>query len=688
MSTHGLHPMVRFQQAGTERPAQPMRGFPIGVRKKKYNMTGGLRCQGWGRVMPLCLVVCCLLLSLLQTDVVAQGPPQLEARTLEVPHSPVDWNGTTPAGQQTLNKVDEDDSANGDQGEDTQAVESEVTNFDCARQYVVVQGDTLLAIAIRYDVTVAAIRKASNLTETDPLSVGRTLCIPGEAADPSSRPQAASAPLTRGERYVVKGGDTLSEIALNHGVPLEVLARSNYLTDIDLLPVGQVLCIPRLGWTRPSAIDAAMEGVPYAVQEGDSLLGIALDHEVSLTDLLFANRLTECSLIRPGDNLVLPAVGELTAVSLPAPLPTAEAIPLEFAYGIQGHALGKGGDGHTLGEEVGRMVLAVVRDLGFTWLKQQVRWEDMEPHRGQRQWLGMDRLLAEADRQGVNVLFSVVAAPLWARESGADRSVAGPPVDNEDFADYLGALASRYCGQLDAIEVWNEQNLHYAWGNLTLSAESYVQLLVTASAAIREACPSVRIISGALVPWVNVVAPAGSVAKLVVDDFVYMQQMLEAGMANYVDGIGAHLPGYNVPPQYTWEEACAAIQVSGNTNFNGACVQPHHAWSFRSTMEFYRDLAARYGASDKPIVPTEFGWASGDGNPYYLFANDNSFQEQADWTVQAYMMMQDWGWVGPAFLWNLNFGVVSPGTAQAMWGIVGADWSPLPVYTALKQMAK
>ena len=646
-------------------------------------MTAGMLHKGMRQVLPLSLVVCCLLLGLLKTDVVAQGPPQLEERTLEAPHSPTDRDGTTLEGRQALDKVGEDDSANGDQGEDPQAAGSEATNFDCARQHTVAARDTLLAIAVRYDITVAAITQANGLTSVKPLPVGRTLCIPGEAADPSSRPRAVSAPLTRGERYVVKGGDSLSEIALHHGVPLEVLARSNYLTDINLLPVGQVLCIPRLGWTWPSASDAVTEGATYAVQEGDALLGIALDHEVSLTDMLFANRLTECSLIRPGDMLVLPVVGELTAVPLPAPTPTAEAIPLEFAYGIQGHALGKGSDGYVVGEEVGQMVLAAVRDLGFTWLKQQIWWGDMEPQRGQRQWLEMDRLLAEADQQGVNVLFSVFAAPSWARESGADWGVAGPPADNEDLADYLSALASRYCGQLDAIEVWNEQNLHYAWGNLTLSAESYVEMLRIASAAIREACPSMWIISGAL-------TPAGSVANIAVDDFVYMQQMLEAGMANHVDGIGAHLPGYNVPPQYTWQEACAAIQVSGNTNFNGACDWPHHAWSFRSTMEFYRDLAVQYGASDKPIVPTEFGWAVGNGFAHhsYAYANDNSYQEQADWTVQAYTMMRDWGWVGPAFLWNLNFRVVAPGTERALWGIVGADWSPLPVYTAKKKMAK
>ena len=672
--------MVRFQQAGAEKPTQPMREFPTGVCKKMYTMTGGIQCPNWGRVLPLCLVVCCLLLGLLPTGVVAQGPPQMEEQTLEVPHSPAARADTTPEAKQALNQVDEDDSANGDQGGDAQAAESEASNFDCTRQHTAVPGDTLLAIAIRYDVTVTAIRQASGLTDADPLLVGRTLCIPGEAADPSSRPRAVSAPLIRGERYVVKGGDTLSEIALKHGVPLEVLARSNYLTDIDLLPVGQVLCIPRLGWTWPSAIDAAMEGVTYAVQEGDALLEIALDYEVSLTDLLFANRLTECSLIRPGEMLVIPAVGELTAVPLPDLPPTAKAIPLDFAYGTQGHALGKDSNGHFLDEEHGQMVLAAVRDLGFTWLKQQVRWEDMEPHRGQRQWLEMDRLLAEADRQGVNVLFSVVAAPLWARESGADLTVAGPPADNEDFANYLGALASRYCGQLDAIEVWEQQNLHFTWGNLTLSAEAYVQMLAAASAAIREACPSIWVVSGAP-------TPAGGNAHLSVDDFTYMQEMLVAGLADHVDGIGARPRGYNIPPQYTWQGACAAIQEAGDT-FLGACEWPHHSWSFRSIMEGYRALAVQYDASNKPIVPTAFGWASGDGHPYYRFANDNSLQEQADWTVQAYTMMRDWGWVGPAFLWNLNFEVVAPGTERALWSIVTVDWSPKPVYTALKQMAK
>lgn len=96
-----------------------------------------------------------------------------------------------------------------------------------------------------------------------------------------------------------------------------------------------------------------------------------------------------------------------------------------------------------------------------------------------------------------------------------------------------------------------------------------------------------------------------------------------------------------------------------------------------------------YGDTNKRIWPTEFGWAAGGAfHPAYAYANDNSFEEQAQWTVEAYTMMREWGWVGPAFLWNLNFRVVADGTEKAQWGIVANDWTPLPVYHALKNMPK
>jgi hypothetical protein len=50
--------------------------------------------------------------------------------------------------------------------------------------------------------------------------------------------------------------------------------------------------------------------------------------------------------------------------------------------------------------------------------------------------------------------------------------------------------------------------------------------------------------------------------------------------------------------------------------------------------------------------------------------------------------MKQWGFVGVAFLWNLNFDVVAPGTEKAQWAIVLSDWTPTQTFNMLKSMAK
>jgi uncharacterized protein YgiM (DUF1202 family) len=370
------------------------------------------------------------------------------------------------------------------------------------------------------------------------------------------------------------------------------------------------------------------------------------------------------------------AAAPATAAAAPAAAPIARSAALPgigFGYGVQAHVIHTGQEG---------LAMDKTREMGFGWMKQQIEWRIFESNPGQYGFGDIGPIVGAANLRGINLLFSVVNAPDWAREPGFDASVGGPPADPQTLANFVGRLAGEYCGSsLKAIEIWNEQNLHYEWGNKPLNPAEYVALLRPSYAAIKAACPSIYVISGAL-------TPAGDNGSFARDDFAYLEGMFQAGVANYADGIGAHPSGYNVPASVVWQNGCAAIQQSGNT-FNGACDNPHHSWSFRSTMEGYRNIAVVYGAAHLPIWPTEFGWAAGGAfHPAYAYANDNSYEEQATWTVEAYQMMRGWGWVGPAFLWNLNFRVVANGTEKAQWGIVRNDWSPLPVYSALQGMGK
>ncbi len=344
-----------------------------------------------------------------------------------------------------------------------------------------------------------------------------------------------------------------------------------------------------------------------------------------------------------------------------------------FGYGVQAHMI------HN--DQAGKSY-QMTKAMGFNWVKQQIEWKVFESSPGQIGWGEMDRLVSEANAAGINLLFSVVNAPNWAREGGFDASVGGPPADPNSFASFLGAIAGKYCGSsLKALEVWNEQNLHYEWGNKPIDPAAYMALLRPSYNAIKGACRSMTVVSGAL-------TPTGAPAPMAMDDFAYLEGMYQNGLRQYSDAIGAHPSGFNVPPDIRHENACATIQRTGNS-FNGPCDVVHHSWSFRSTMEGYRNIMVKYGDSGKRIWPTEFGWAAGGAfDARYAYANDNDMQEQAEWTVRAYQMMRSWGFVGPAFLWNLNFRVVANGTEKAQWGIVDAGWGPLPIYSALQRMPK
>jgi LysM repeat protein len=103
--------------------------------------------------------------------------------------------------------------------------------------YTVRKGDTLSEIAGQHKVTVGALKAANALKDADELDIGQKLRIPG------SGPSATS-PATRGGRYTVKAGDTLSEIAARLGTSSEALARANGIADPRELQVGQVLSLP------------------------------------------------------------------------------------------------------------------------------------------------------------------------------------------------------------------------------------------------------------------------------------------------------------------------------------------------------------------------------------------------------------------------------------------------------------
>jgi len=360
-------------------------------------------------------------------------------------------------------------------------------------------------------------------------------------------------------------------------------------------------------------------------------------------------------------------------VAPPVTAPPPRATGGFFGYGIQLDMVTDVNYDNSLGK---------VQALGFGWVKQQIEWFRFNPGPGQYDWGRMDAIVDACTARGIKLLFSVVKAPEWARPGDDDKSVAGPPADPGTYAEFVRQMAARYKGRVQAYEIWNEQNLWYEWGGQggRLSAARYVQLLKAAYGAIKSVDPGAVVISGALTPT------GYNDGNIAIDDQQYLRQMYDNGLRYYCDAVGAHPSGFNNPPDADWRtyrDPANSFQAVG-----------HPSWFFRGTMEGYRNIMVAYGDGGKRIWPTEFGWASVDGfgrGPAagYEYASDNSADEQAQYLVRAYQMGKNWGFVGPMFLWNLNFApLCGPGDEKSAFSIVDPGWGARPAFNALAGMGK
>ncbi len=101
--------------------------------------------------------------------------------------------------------------------------------------------------------------------------------------------------------YDVQPGDTLAQIAADHGTTTAELAAANDITDPDLIVIGQTLTIP-----GPDSAD-------HTVAPGETLGQIAALYGTTVADLIAANELSNPNLLGVGQLISIP--GEPTVAS-------------------------------------------------------------------------------------------------------------------------------------------------------------------------------------------------------------------------------------------------------------------------------------------------------------------------------------------------------------------------------------
>ncbi len=302
--------------------------------------------------------------------------------------------------------------------------------------------------------------------------------------------------------------------------------------------------------------------------------------------------------------------------------------------------------------------LILMEQAHVVWVRQNVRWSDIEPSHGQLKWDKADAIFNALSRHPqLKPIIVFISEPAWSRPS--QLTPTAPPTNISDFADFVAAFAARYSEQVDYYQIWDEPNLTAAWGGQEPNAAAYTALLATAYKSIHQNDPVATVIAAAL-------APTTETGPKNISDIQYLRDMYAFSAKEFMDAVAAKPFGFNNSP----EDRTVSID---SLNF--------------SRIIALREEMVRNGDAKKALWASEWGWNSlppnWTGKPSIWGAV--SSQTQIDYTLSAFdRANREWPWLAGMTL-NQWQPIASPD--DPIWGFALIDQNnqPSALWTALSQ---
>lgn len=319
-----------------------------------------------------------------------------------------------------------------------------------------------------------------------------------------------------------------------------------------------------------------------------------------------------------------------------------------------------------LGEADAEAEMRRIRAGGIDWIREDFRWDLLEPAPGRFDWSRTDALMAAAARTGMNVLAILDYSARWASSDPSGRGdIHYPPREPADYARFARAVGERYgtagtfwAGRPDlpphplgAVELWNEPWGHWFWKPAPDPA-AYARLALAGALAVKVAQPDIEtLLSGEVL----LIRPDGSAGD-------WLGPVLEAepALAGVIDAYATHPYPHprDRPPLDTTSKPPYRFERADLT----------------------RAIAAAHGAP-RPIWITEVGWSTAPG-----VSDAVSEEAQAGYLRQAVTSALGRQGVERMFVyaWDRSNGV--PGDREGNYGIRRADGSMKPAWAALTRL--
>lgn len=195
-----------------------------------------------------------------------------------------------------------------------------------------------------------------------------------------------------------------------------------------------------------------------------------------------------------------------------------------------------------------------------------VAWINLEPARGKWNFKTLDKSVALAEREGIDLVLAFGLTPRWASARPDEPSAyrtgsAAEPRDIEDWRTYVSTVARRYKGRIKKYELWNEVNVK---GFYSGSQEKLVELARVAYQTLKEIDPGIVFVSPSVVGK---------------DNYPWLDEYLNKGGAQYLDVVGYHFYASKASPE-----------------------------TMLPTIRQVQGIMRKHGLGNKPLWNTETGW--------------------------------------------------------------------------------
>ena len=303
------------------------------------------------------------------------------------------------------------------------------------------------------------------------------------------------------------------------------------------------------------------------------------------------------------------------------------------------------------------------KGVGAKWVRLFMEWAQSEPADDQYdpvQLQSFDTRIDTYRRLGINVLIAVVKSPPWAaQDPSADRRLVQPPRDPGKYAEFIGTMARRYAGKVQAWEVWNEPDDPPFWAPGPDPA-LYAAMLRASYASIKAADADATVVTGGLV---------GA-------HFEFLERLYDHGAKGFFDAVGVHTATacrLDAPGAY-YREPSGRIGRFAFTGYR----------EVRQTMLAHGDA--------KPVWLTEIGWATRtgtctDGEIAGTRASGVPEDTQAEFLRSAYSCLNGDDYIGPTLWFSLQDISDTESTFAHYLGLYRHDGSAKPARDAFRDVA-